>query len=153
MSGRSKSSKAALRRPFDPEIEAMAAKIADGYRVILAHEGGMWFGSGVEMPEVFGEGRTVEECVRDTRAAMKAAAAVMLEQGQTPPMPADEGQRTEQVNVRLSALEKTVLTGLARSSGHKGLGDYIRSAALTTRPQRSGPARRVAKSKPRRVMH
>jgi predicted RNase H-like HicB family nuclease len=144
MSNRSKSSKALLARPFDPATLAMAAKIADGYRVILAHEGGMWFGSGVEMPDVFGEGKTVEDCVRDTREALKAAAAVMLEQGQTPPMPADEAHRTEQVNVRLSTLEKTVLTGLARSSGHKGLGDYIRSAALAGRPHRM-----VAKTKPR----
>jgi predicted RNase H-like HicB family nuclease len=150
MSDRSKNSKAALARPFDPHIEAMAAKIAGRYRVILAHEGGTWFGSGVEMPDVFGEGRTVEECVRDTREALKAAAAVMLEQGETPPMPADEGQRTEQVNVRLSSLEKTVLTGLARSSGHKGLGDYIRSAALAGRTQRSTHAHRRAK--PRRAL-
>jgi uncharacterized protein (DUF1778 family) len=55
----------------------------------------------------------------------------MLEQGQSPPPPASEEMRVEQVNVRLTAEEKLALETAAQSKGYKGLSDFVRAAALT----------------------
>jgi predicted RNase H-like HicB family nuclease len=125
----------ALRKRFAKNVLAMASKIADRYQVIVSHEDGCWYGRGVEMPYVFGEGKTAQACVENAREALRSAVAVMLENGDMPPMPAEEANRTEQVNVRLSALEKTVLQAQARSAGHKGLGDFLRTKAMASGKQ------------------
>jgi hypothetical protein len=43
--------------------------------------------------------------VRATREALTVTVATLLESGQTPPPPASENKRTEQVNVRLTLEE------------------------------------------------
>jgi predicted RNase H-like HicB family nuclease len=56
-----------------------AEKIAGRYQVILSCEDGHWYGRGLELPNVFGDGRTAGQCVDDTREALCGAVAVMLE--------------------------------------------------------------------------
>ena len=133
MSGKSKESAKAVDRPFSTDVLKEAGKITDGYQIILGCEAGHWYGRGLEMPNVFGDGKTVNQCMEDTREALCGAVATMLEQGQKPPTPAREGTRTQQVNVRLTAEEKAVLEITARRKGFKGLSDFIRAAALESR--------------------
>ena len=120
----------AIDRPFKAEVLAEARKIAEQYQVVVTVEDGHWFGRGLEMPHVFGDGKTVDACVKDTREALAGAAAFMIESGQRPPTPATSGRRTEQVNVRLTAEEKLLLEASAKRKGFVGLSDFIRAVAV-----------------------
>jgi predicted RNase H-like HicB family nuclease len=126
MSSKSKN----LNREFGKSVLAAAKKIAEKYEVILSCENDRWYGKGVEMPMVFGDGKTPDECIQQTIEGLISAVAHLLEQGEVVPSPASEGKRTEQVNVRLSTEEKTILSALASSRGYRGIGDYIRAKAL-----------------------
>ena len=43
---------------------------------------------------------------------------------------ARSGQRSEQVNVRLTPADKALLENRSRAGGVKGISDYVRAAAL-----------------------
>jgi predicted RNase H-like HicB family nuclease len=130
MSVRSKESAKAIDRPIATETLRQAEKIADRYQVVLHCDEGHWYGRGLELPNVFGDGKTVGRCIAETRTALCGAVAWMLEEGRKPPHPARETTRTRQVNVRLTAEEKLVLESTAKRRGFKGLGDFLRAAAL-----------------------
>ncbi len=130
MSARSKKLSKAVKEPFAPEILAQAQEIAEQYQIIVSCEEGHWYGRGLELPRVFGDGKTVEQCVADVREALTTAVAYMLEQGKRPPAPSREGRRTGQVNVRLTAEEKALFESTARCKGYSGLSDFFRAAAL-----------------------
>lgn len=127
MSGKSKK----LNREFDSKILAQSRKIAKKYEVIMSFEDGEWYGKGLEMPLVFGDGKTPDECIKNTKEALTGAIAHLLEVGEVVPAPASEGKRTEQVNVRLTVEERAILGAAARSQGFRGLGDFLRAKALT----------------------
>jgi predicted RNase H-like HicB family nuclease len=119
-----------LRRPVKAEILKSAAAIAEQYQIILENDEGRWYGRGLELPHVFGDGTTPLACIKSTRQALIATVAYLLEQKRKPPSPARNGKRTQQVNVRLTAEEKSMLEGIARGNGFQGLSDYLRAAAL-----------------------
>jgi len=119
-----------LNKPFKNVILATAKKVAEKYEVILSFENGQWYGRGLEMPNVFGDGKTPDECVENTRNGLIATVAHLLERGEVIPAPANQGKRTEQVNVRLTAEEKAILGASAKSKGFQGLADFIRAKAL-----------------------
>jgi predicted RNase H-like HicB family nuclease len=119
-----------LDRPFAAGINAAARDIVSGYQIIVECEEGHWYGRGLELPHVYGDGPTAERCIDSTRGALAAAVAYMLEQEQAPPSPARQGKRTTQVNVRLTVEEKTILEGTARRKGFEGLSDFLRAAAM-----------------------
>lgn len=127
MSGKSKK----LNREFDSKILAKAKKIVEKYEVIMSFEDGEWYGKGLEMSLVFGDGKTPNECIKNTKEALIATVAHLLEIGEVVPAPASEGKRTEQVNVRLTVEERAILGATARSQGFRGLGDFLRAKALT----------------------
>jgi predicted RNase H-like HicB family nuclease len=108
-----------------------AQKIADNYQIVIHSEDGEYYGRGLEMPFVMSDGKTPDECVRATRDALTAAVAYLLESGKTPPPPASENARNEQVNIRLTTEEKLLLEEAARSRGFRGISDYVRSASLS----------------------
>jgi len=130
MSGTSRSSKKALDRPFSKVVATRARRLAERYEIVLVYEDGEWHGHGLELPSVFGEGGSPDECVSDTREALTAAVATMLEAGQTPPPAARQGVRSEQVNVRLTPEERAILETTAKRKGFRGLSDFIRAGAL-----------------------
>jgi len=130
MSGKSKESAKAIDRPFAPRVWKEAERIAGAYQIILHCEDGHWYGRGLELPHVFGDGKTVEQCMEDTREALCGAVACTIEQGQRPPAAARAGTRTQQVNVRLTAEEKVMLETTAKRKGFNGLSDFIRAAAM-----------------------
>ena len=120
----------ALDRPFAREILAQAKRIVADYQIILECEDGRWYGRGLEMPHVFGDGNSPTSCIADTRSALTSAVAYLLEGGEMVTPPARLGRRSQQVNVRLTAEEKAILEGTARRRGFEGLSDFIRAAAL-----------------------
>ena len=140
MSAKSKSSSGkASRRRFSSEVLAEARRVAAEYQVILCCEDGHWYGRGLELPHVFGDGSTPSACLENVRDALTGAVAYIIEKGLRPPAPAREGTRTEQVNVRLTAEEKIRLETSARAKGYKGLSDFIRAAALESTVSLEGP--------------
>ena len=132
MSVKSKSSDKVLSKPFTREVITKAKTLACQYQIILDPEDGEWYGRGLELPNVFGQGRTEHQCVTNTREALTAAVATMIETGQTPPAPAKQGARTMQVNIRLTAEEKALLEASAKSKGFRGISDLMRAAALAS---------------------
>jgi predicted RNase H-like HicB family nuclease len=130
MSAKSRKSAKAIDRPFDAQVMAKAVRIAQQYQVILAYDAGHWYGRGLELPNIHGDGKTVDRCVANTREAFAGWVAYLLEEGQRPPAPARDGTRTAQVNVRLSCEEKVLLEATAKRKGFSGLSDFVRAAAM-----------------------
>jgi predicted RNase H-like HicB family nuclease len=119
-----------LSRAFDAKILVDAKKITEKYEIIMAFESGEWYGRGLEIPNVFGDGKTPDECIQNTREGLISVVAHLLEQGVVVPSPASEGKRTEQVNVRLTKEERIILNASARSQGFHGLADFLRAKAF-----------------------
>ena len=120
-----------LNREFDSKVLAKAKKIVEKYEVVMSFDDGQWYGKGLEMPLVFGDGKTPDECIKNAKEALTVTVAHLLEIGEVVPAPASEGKRTEQVNVRLTAEEKAILGATARSRGFRGIADFLRATALT----------------------
>ena len=120
----------AISRPYTARVIKDARKIAAEYQVVLHLEDGKWYGRGLELPHVIASGKTAEGCIADMRQAMCAAVALLLEQGRRAPAPGRQGMRSEQIEVRLTAMEKAVLETAARSRGYRDLADFVREAAL-----------------------
>jgi len=127
---RNKSAKPKVDRPFDAKLFERARQIANQYRIVLEFSDGLYFGKGVEYPGAMNHGKTPDECVANTRDILTTGVAYMLEKGEIPPAPASEENRTEQINVRLTAEEKMRLEYTARSKGFRGISDYVRSVSL-----------------------
>ncbi len=132
MSGKSRKSANGKRidRPFAPKVLSRAREIAEQYQVIVSCEEGHWYGRGLELPNVFGDGRTASQCIENTREALVDAVAFLVEEDQRPPVPAREGARTLHVDIRLTAEEKALLEVTAKRKGFSGLSDYVRAAAI-----------------------
>lgn len=127
MSEKSKNSKS-LR--LKPRYVARARPIAERYRMVIWFEDGEYYGRGVELPFAFGDGKTLEQCAQNTREAFVATVASLLQDGFTPPAPAGEGRRDQQINIRLTSDERLLLETKARQSGAAGISEYIRAVAL-----------------------
>lgn len=80
-------------------------------------------------PKVFADGVTAEECVAETRKAMQGMVPFLTESGKSPPTPAREGTRHQQVNVRMTSEERLLFESAARRKGFAGLSDFCHSAA------------------------
>jgi len=130
MSSKSRKSSGGIDRPFAAQLLRQAKGIVAQYQVVIYEEDGEFFGRGLEMPLVMGDGKTADACMENTREALVAAVAYLIESGKTPPAPAAEQTRSVQVNIRLTAAEKEVLEQAARRSGFRGISDYVRHAAL-----------------------
>ena len=74
-----------LCRLFDKTILAKARALAAQYKIIVESEDDVWLGHGLEIPAAFGDGRTVEAAVANTREALVTAVAYLLESGEVPP--------------------------------------------------------------------
>ena len=131
-SSRKKSDESHLRRAFQPGILKQAAELASQYRLILEPDEEVGFmGTSIEMPHVWGDGKTPDACVRETRDAIVSAIATLLEAGEAVPMPSNENQRTEQINIRVTPKEKLLLEEAARSKGFRGISDFVRATTLS----------------------
>ena len=120
-----------LKKLLKVPVLHKAKRISDEYCITIEKNDRLGFiGSSVEMPTVFADAKTPEQCYKATQEALMVAVATMLECGQRPPQPASAGIRTEQVNVRLTSEEKLLFTNAATNLGFKGISDFIRNSAL-----------------------
>lgn len=128
---RSRDNSKTIDQPFDAKILRRARRIAARYAIVLRPDTDLGYvGRGLEFPLAFGDGHTPDECVRQTREAFVGVVAYMIETGQTPPAPASEAQRSEQINVRVTAEEKLLLEQAAKRKGFRGVSDFVRNASL-----------------------
>jgi len=127
---KSKSSSARRDRLFDKTLLVRAREVAIRYRIVLTRVDDEYFGQVLEMPGVMNDGKTPDQCIAKTVEILTTAIATLLEQGQVPPSPSSDQERNEQVNVRLTKLEKLTIEEAARSRGFRGLSDYMRASAL-----------------------
>jgi predicted RNase H-like HicB family nuclease len=111
------------------QFVARARPIAEKYQMVIWREDGEFYGHGVELPNSFGDGKTVEECANSTRESFVATIASLLQDGYEPPYPATEGKRDQQINIRVTSEERLLLETKARQSGASGISEYIRSMA------------------------
>ncbi|MBL7153060.1 MAG: hypothetical protein ISS79_05040 [Phycisphaerae bacterium] len=125
-----------LRKILTPAVLRKAEKLVDGYKIVIEpHKEAGFVGSAVEFPTAFAKGKTREKCLKATKEVLAAAVATMIHLGGTPPAPASAQRRTAQVNVRLTPTEKDMMSRAAAESGFKGLGDFLRAAAIkATKP-------------------
>ncbi len=132
ISAKSRSRSGNIDRPFDPAVLARARRIAEQYRLIIRLEDGEYYGQALELPGAMNHGKTPDECMETTIDIVTSTVATMLERGDVPPLPASDERRDEQVNVRLSKLEKVTFEEAARSRGFRGVSDFMRSAAMSS---------------------
>jgi len=112
-------------------ITAEAKEHASRYRLLIEKtEKGRYIGSAFEMPSVVIGANSEAECLRLTRRALALAVQTMIDRGKQPPAASSDNKRHEQVNVRLTAMEKMRLEEASRRQGFRGLSDYIRNKAL-----------------------
>ena len=116
--------------PFDADIQAAAEKIVDAYDIVMRREDDHWVGHALEYPEAIGVGKTIQECIAQTRESLIAGVGTMLEMGNTPPIAARQNVRSEQVNLRLTPEEKALIESRSRAKGFRGVADYVRTAIL-----------------------
>jgi predicted RNase H-like HicB family nuclease len=109
-----------------------ARQIAEAYCILVRHEDGEYYGQALELPGVMNDGKTPAECLEKTLDIVTTTVATILERGEIPPLPASDQRRDEQVNVRLSKLEKLTFEEAARSRGFRGLADFMRSATMSS---------------------
>ncbi len=63
MSAKSKKSVGAIDRTIAADVTAKAKKIAKEFQVIMICENGYWYGRGLALPNIHGDGKTVGRCV------------------------------------------------------------------------------------------
>ena len=139
MSAKSKSSSARTNRGAEvpagppPSADAIrqAEQLVDGYAILIErHDDGLYYGRGLEYPYLLGHGKTPAAAHRMAREGLIAAVAADISIGNAPPLSSSE-KRTQQINVRVSPMEKLRIEEVARRKGFRGVGDFLRSAALT----------------------
>lgn len=129
--GRRTKADEALDRPFDPEVLARAQELARKYRIVLEPDANCGYvGSSLELPNVFADGPTPDDCVEAVRDALTSTVAYLLESGGQPPLPPEEQTRTKQVNIRLTEAEQRRLKEAAKASGYSDMSDFVRSKFL-----------------------
>ncbi len=128
MSNKSKTSSGSAS--LKPDFIRRAREIVRSYQFVIWFEDGEYYGRGVELPYAFGDGKTIDQCVRNTRDAFVTAVAGFLQEGRTPPAPASEGKRDQQINIRVTGRERLELETKASQAGAAGISEYIRAVAL-----------------------
>ena len=127
-----------LARPFPPGVEAEARRIVSRYRMFVrwVAEEGCYFAGCEEYGYLCGDGETRADAIEMASDGMVGVVGYELENGETPAVPlADEPQagRAVHVDVELSTAEQSDFEQLARREGFRGVGDYLRHAALARR--------------------
>ena len=74
--------------PSAPEVLARARQIVADYQVVMWFEDGEFYGRGVELPGALADGPSADACMANVREAFAATVATMIEDGDTPPLPA-----------------------------------------------------------------
>ena len=125
-----KISKGAARR-VDAALLERARAIVARYRLVVEPSPGLgYIGHSIELRGVSADGRSPEECVRNSLEAQAGMVAAMLEAGEQPPAPSVGGQRAAQINIRVTEDEKMVLEAAAQRQGFRNISEFLRTTAL-----------------------
>ncbi len=120
-----------LKEAFDKTILAKARKIVADYSIIIEKNNKLgYIAWSVELPTVFADSKGRTECLREEEEALTGAVATMIECGRKPPPSSLAKKRTEQINIRLTAYEKFLLTNRGKEHGFKGVSDLIRDRVI-----------------------
>lgn len=79
-----------------------------------------------------GFGATPGQCIYETQELMVSALARDIERKIAPPRPVSSNRRTEQINIRLSPIERKRLEIAAHAGGYHGVSDYVRDTVLAS---------------------
>ena len=104
--------------------------MADYSLVIRSRPNGGYTGSSPEFPGTLVGGETPERCAHNLDFMIETIVASYLADGQTPPSPAGREKRTEQVNVRFTRSERTMLEQESARQGFRGIADLIRAEVI-----------------------
>jgi predicted RNase H-like HicB family nuclease len=74
-----KKRRSAIDRPFEARVLRRARAIAARYQIKLWREDGHWYGAGIEEPGAMGDGRTIQQAVKSTQAALVTCVAYLIE--------------------------------------------------------------------------
>ncbi len=75
-----------IDRPFDKELFKKASDLAQKYLILMEKHNRLGYvGSCVEMPTVFFDGKTEEQCEKSGREAIAVTIATMMELGRELP--------------------------------------------------------------------
>ena len=120
-----------LSKPFSQSVLIHAQKISRAYHLILEEHDRLGFTANcVEIPTVFANGQSANECVKAIRKALTYTVATMIESKDATPQPFSDNKRDTQVNVRLTYGEKLLLNSESKKLGFTGLSDFIRTSVL-----------------------
>lgn len=120
-----------LRECLKPATLRKAERSVVGYKIVIEPNRSFGFvGSAIEFPTVLGRGKTREECLEDTEQALIVAAATMIHLGERPPKPTPTQARTEQINIRVTRTEKSLMKKTAERLGFRSIGDFVRNTVM-----------------------
>ena len=117
-------------RPIDPADLKRARDIAKRYSSVLTYDDGSFAMRCVESPSVVAFGDTPQEAMADYQGCLEIALVYKIEEGEDIPLPTNDDQRTQQVNIRLTAMEKLRLEAVSKQQGFRSLSDFMRAASL-----------------------
>ncbi len=120
-------------REFSPSaalVKKARQQLARYSFVIQPDKEGGFIGSATELPGVIADGDTLDECARNLSFALETVIASYLADGQSPPQPARREKRTEQVNVRFTRSERSMLQRESAKQGFRGIGDFVRAEVI-----------------------
>ncbi|MEM9754149.1 MAG: type II toxin-antitoxin system HicB family antitoxin [Planctomycetota bacterium] len=106
-----------------------AQERAEHYQINVFTDDGLWYGRIVEMPSVMNHGKTPAAAIKAARELLATTLAYHIEES-LPIVPPISETRDRQINVRVSGYEKQALERAAKQQGFRGIGDFVRHAAL-----------------------
>ena len=72
------------------DYELLEEMVESKYHIVYDFEDGEYYGHSIEMPTVFGDGQTIEECIENTIEATVYAISYLIEEGLELPSVEDE---------------------------------------------------------------
>jgi predicted RNase H-like HicB family nuclease len=115
---------------FAADVWKRAGESANAYSIVVNKTDDGWMARCVEIPTVFVFAKTAESAMKKIHEPLTVLVATMIEAKRALPSPMSEGKREAQVNVKLTAEERLMVEGAAKSRGFKGISDFFRFAAL-----------------------
>ena len=114
-----------------PTLLKRARAVMTKYTLVIGpKKGGGYVGSTRELPGVIVSAPTLAECARRLDFGLETVVAGYLADGESPPAPTTRERRTEQVNVRFTPTERTLLERESARQGFRGVADLIRAEVI-----------------------
>ena len=114
----------------EADLLSKARGFALRYRIILTPtDDGSFIANAMELPGIIIQEATLTKVVEELHNVLIEVIVRLLREGNAPPQPT-AGRRLEQVNVKLSLEERSLMESAARARGNRGVADYLRQLGL-----------------------